>query len=234
LAKLAGELLIDGKAPDPELIKNWQPSLVRFQDRRPVTAKLTPDGHFSFDQLDEGDYNLFMNYAPSDQYLKSISLNGALLDGGRIHLAKGESAEVVANMATDGASGVMTPGPTTPPIDPYEDVCVDFGVGGVGPVLLIPDQLPPDNSGIIMSEHLLPVVPPGRYRALAAGNFDLWMRGMLFRRNDLLENHDFVEKLAALGEPVEIAPKQRFDIVAPDRTADVQRIMAEMGIMREK
>lgn len=233
-AKLAGELLIDGKAPDPELIKNWQPSLVRFQDRMPLTAKLRPDGHFSFDQLAEGDYNLFMSYAPSDRYLKSISLNGKLLDGGRIHLAKGESAVVVADMATDGASGVMTPGQTTPPIDPYEDVCVEFGVGGVGPVLLIPDPLPPDNSGIIMTEHLVPVVPPGRYRALAAGNFDLWMRGMLFRRNDLLEDHDFVERLAALGDPVVITPKERLNIVAPDRTADVQRVMAEMGIKREK
>ena len=233
-AKLAGELLIDGKAPDPELIKNWQPSLVRFQDRRPVSAKLTPDGHFAFDKLDEGDYNLFMNYAPSDQYLKSISLNGKLLDGGRIHLAKGESAEVVADMATDGASGVMTPGPTIPPIDPYEDVCVEFGVGGVGPVLLIPDPLPPDNSGIILTEHLVPVVPPGRYRALAAGNFDLWMRGMLFRRNVLLEDHDFVERLAALGDPAVVTPKERLNIVAPDRTADVQRIMAEMGITREQ
>jgi hypothetical protein len=100
--------------------------------------------------------------------------------------------------------------------------------------LLIPDPLPPDNSGIIMSEHLLPVVPPGRYRALAAGNFDLWMRGMLFRRNVLLEDHDFVERLAALGDPVVITPKERLDIVAPDRTADVQKIMAEMGITREK
>jgi hypothetical protein len=237
LAKLTGEVLLDGKALDPTKKWNWTPTLAKqFRNQAPATAPPSLDGHFSMDSLDDGEYR-FDGFWP-EYYIQSISLDSKPIEGRTFELHFDQSVHLTVRLATDGASGWLNSEPADPPVDPYRDFCRSFE-GGATIRMLIPDPLPSDNSGILhgfysaAGKQMIQSVPPGRYRFVAAENFSLSHR---FRRgtgNDLFQNHEFMMKLAALGRPVEIAPKQSFDLTAPVVTEGLQRLLAELGVPAE-
>jgi hypothetical protein len=125
--------------------------------------------------------------------------------------------------------------PLDPPVDPYWDQCLYSGPAGEAGGTLIPDPLPADNSGIPQAAsygvggHYFVAVPPGRYRIVALESYTFRLGGYNF-----FQDHEFMLKLAALGRPVEIAPKQSFDLTAPVVTEAVQRLLAEMGVPVER
>ena len=210
--------------------------------RDPLTeAKLESNGHYFFKYLNARDYAFHVDNLFTDNYVKSILLDGKPMEGARIRLSPGQSAHLVAYMATDGASGTIVPGPTDPPVDEYEDQC-RFVNGRPTRILMIPDLLPSDDSGILIgftltnSENLpdgkyhFSAVPPGNYHILA---LDLLGRfgGLVVGADDVaFESHDALVKLAALGKPVEVKSNQHFEWVAPVVTEQMMKLKAELGL----
>jgi hypothetical protein len=238
LARLTGEILLDGRKPDVESLKKWNLTsrLVKeFRNQAPATVPISVDGRFSIDSLDEGDYSLSINGLWEADYVQAVSVGGKPMEGRRIHLGFGQSVHVVVKLATDGASGMLRSEPLDPPVDPYWDQCLYSGPAGEAGGTLIPDPLPADNSGIPQAAsygvggHYFVAVPPGRYRIVALESYTFRLGGYNF-----FQDHEFMLKLAALGRPVEIAPKQSFDLTAPVVTEAVQRLLAEMGVPVER
>jgi protocatechuate 3,4-dioxygenase beta subunit len=204
-------------------------------------AKLDSSGHFSFRYLNARDYSFHVDNYFTDNYVKSILLDGKPIEGTRIRLNPNQSAHLVAYMATDGASGTIVPGPTDPHVDEYEDQC-RFVNGRPMRILMIPDLLPSDDSGILVgftqtdSENMpdgkyhFSAVPPGNYHILA---LDILGRlgGLVPGADDVVfESHNALVKLAALGKPVEVKSNQHFEWVAPVVTEQMMRLKAELGL----
>jgi hypothetical protein len=106
-------------------------------------------------------------------------------------------------------------------------------------ILMIPDPLPADDSGIFADEPAahgdgntvgyFDSIPPGKYRVVAADNVGFPMARQ-WGQTPAAASHDFLVKLAALGAPVEVVAGQQFDFTAPFLTEQAQRLMAEMGL----
>jgi hypothetical protein len=237
LAYLTGQILLDGNAPEAERLKKWSwvPSLAKeFRNQAPATASLSLDGHFSMDSLDEGDYNFFINNFWPEYYIQSILVDGKVFEGKRFHLGFGQSAHVIVNLASDGASGVLRNAPGDPPMDPYRDLCQYFREPSTRTVL-IPDPLPAGDPGVLEGsyssdgEEHLAGVPPGRYRMVAFENFKFSNEFDLRHSPGLFHNREFLEKLGQLGQAMEITPKQQFRWTGPVVTEGIQRLLAEIG-----
>jgi DNA-binding transcriptional LysR family regulator len=240
LARLTGEIRLDGNLIDPEHMKNgatadrWIPNLAKkFRNQPPVLASVSSDGHFSMEQLDEGEYDFRIGYLWPEYYIQSVAIDGQPIEGRRVHMRLGQSSHMVVNLATDGASGYLANEPVSPPIDPYHDLCEPMQAGGIRR-LFLPDPLPADNSGIeegsydAASTQRFPALPPGRYRILAVENRPELLGP--FASGTPFEDHEFMVRLAALGRPVVIAPRQHFDLTAPVVTESFQHLLAEMGM----
>ncbi len=229
LPTLDGEVLIDGKVPEPEH-QVGTPSLSGESTSVEVSsAKLDSKGHFTFKSLDVED-NLFSlgMYQPR-YYIQFIELDGKRIDGQHIQLHYGQSAHLVVRLATDGASGTLTADPSQPPVDPYPNRSSPL-------VLMIPDPLPEDNTGILTGAYStdgaarFSQVPPGHYRILAADNLVLPGEGFMRPSGTVyLSRHDDLVKLAALGMPVEVSANQHFNWSAPIVTEQMRRMLAEEG-----
>ena len=109
-------------------------------------------------------------------------------------------------------------------------------------VMMIPDMLPADNSGILVGGIQMNGqnvwdgvfhyngVPPGRYHLLALDLLD-HIQGRLMGADDpIFENHDTLVKLGVLGKAVEVHSKQHFEWVAPVVTEQMMRLKAELGL----
>jgi protocatechuate 3,4-dioxygenase beta subunit len=235
LPTLDGEVVIDGKEPDAEHPAGNPVMSGELAREGVITAKLDSHGHFSFPTLDVRDYRISLDKYQPQYYVQSILLDGKSVVGRTIQLHFGQHGHLVIQLATDGATGTLTRLPGQPSVDPYRDLCRYFGSGS-SLVLMIPDPLPADNSGIIegteSTDGLARVseVPPGHYRVLAAD--DLVLPGNRFFRppgSVFLSSHDDLVKLGALGMPVEINPHQHFEFNAPVVTAQMRRMLAEEG-----
>jgi hypothetical protein len=240
LPEITGEILIDGKAPAAEMSRRWSgwtPSMSKIEHfERPATAKLDDHGHFSFSLLDAEDYNFFPNNFWPDYYVQTVLLDGNPIVGSPIPLHFGESAQLTVRVATDGASGTIRNRPSQPPVDPYRDLCQNFGGSSSAVRLMIPDPLPDDDSGIIEGryrtddESSVNGVPPGHYRIVATANLAMAGQFHVGHRIPLYSNHEFLVRLAALGEPVEVKANEKGDWMAPLVTEQMQQLMSEMGL----
>ena len=235
LPALDGELLIDGKEPDAKnSVEN--PTLAEgYASEGGRTAILDEHGHFSFDWLDVRPYEYRLTTYEPKLYLQSMLLDGKPVDGRHIQLQFGQKSHLVVRLATDGASGGLTPSPVQPPTDPYRDLCRYFG-GQSTLVLMIPDPLPEDNSGILEGGSTpdhdadFSQVPPGRYRVVAMDDAVLPGRGFVMPRGSVyLSKHDDLVKLSALGLPVEVEARRSFHWSVPVVTEQMRRILAEEG-----
>ncbi|MGB7546429.1 MAG: carboxypeptidase-like regulatory domain-containing protein [Terracidiphilus sp.] len=220
------------------------------------------NGSFHFDSVDPGIYRLFTEGGESlysaygakgpgleglpivlsgGQHLKGISLaayaNVPLFGP----VSNGQSAHLVIHMATDGASGKLTVGLSEFANDPYVDQCQNLGV--IPMLVMIPDPLPADNSGILFGysstnrdnrltgEAGFTAVPPGHYRILSVELMERRSGGNLILGDEVLPNsHSALVRLAMFGRPVEVSSKQYFDWVAPLVTEKLMRLKAEMGL----
>jgi len=247
LSSLDGEVVIDGKSAEGDgsmidlaLLERTSMFEVPSSDPRTET-KLDKKGHFSFKYLNARDYGFHLYHYFTNDYVKTILLDGKPLDSTRIRLGSGQSAHLVVQVATDGAAGTIMPGLSQPPVDEFEDQCQFFS-GRPMKILMIPDALPADDSGILIGnvqtndENIkdgklhFSAVPPGHYHILALDLLDR-IGGRLMGADDVLfENHDALMKLAAFGKPVEVKSKQDFEWVAPVVTEQMMRIKAEMGL----
>jgi len=233
LPSLDGELLLDGKPPDAEnRIDNLTLS-GDYSETENATAKLDGDGHFSFKTLDVWKYRIALERYDSPYYVQSIELDGKPVVGEHIQLQYGQSAHLVVRLATDGASGTIVPTASQPPIDSYRDLCRHFG-GFVPQILMIPEPLPADNTGIVQGtyttdgEDRFRQVPPGNYRILAVDGVVMPRQGFIMPYGTIyLSNHDDLVKLAALGTLVEVSAKQDFNWSAPIVTEQMRRMRAE-------
>lgn len=248
MSTLDGEIIIDGNKPKYES-RSFDLALIEWSGKvenpRIENARLDilPDdnGHFSFKYLNARDYGFHLANILNNEYVKSIALDGEPINGRRIALRPGQSAHLVVHMATDGASGTMVPGPTQPSVDEYEDDC-RYNGGRPMIIMMIPDALPADASGILVGYYQtdsnnLPDgiahfsgVPPGHYHIVALDLLDQ-VHGLLMGANDaVFESHDGLLKLGAFGAPVEVISNQHFEWVAPVVTEQMMRLKAEMGL----
>lgn len=247
LSTLEGKILIDEKMPSGDL-RSLDPALLmptamfEWPGRDTQTeAQLDSQGHFTFKNLQARDYGFHIFGLWGDNYVKSMQLDGKPVNGTRIRLGSGQSAHLVVHLASDGASGTVTPGPTQIPIDEYEDDCRNWG-GRPLMVMMIPDVLPADNSGILVGGFQTNGqnvwdgvfhyhgVPPGRYHLLALDLLD-HIQGRLMGAGDaVFENHYALVKLGLLGKAVEVDAKQHFEWVAPVVTEQMMRLKAELGL----
>jgi hypothetical protein len=245
---LEGEVLVDGKTPKGEGLK-FVPVLfersVRLEwldGKEGVKGQLDVDGKFSLKNLKLEDYSFGQEDFQSSYYVKSLTLDGKLLDGMRILLHPRRTAHLIVQLAADGASGTLAVGPNPLPNDPYVDQCQNLG--GVPILLMIPDPLPADNSGILArysssngdgnptGEAGFTAVPPGRYHILALELMERKSGGILISADEVLPtSHDALVKLAALGKPVEVGSMRRFAWVAPLLTEQMFRLKAELGLL---
>ncbi|MGB7546430.1 MAG: carboxypeptidase-like regulatory domain-containing protein [Terracidiphilus sp.] len=235
LPKLDGEVLMDGGEPDAKSQIGSLTLSGEYTGTKDATAKLDSHRHFSFKTLDVWNYLVDLNRYEPHYYVQSIELDGKPEEGRHIQLHYGQSAHLVVRLATDGASGTLTAAPSQPPIDSYRDLCQNFG-GGYALILMIPDPLPADNTGIITGTYStdgmarVSQVPPGHYRILAADN--LVLPGKRFMRPPgtvYLSRHDDLVKLAALGMPVEVSANQHFNWSVPTVTEQMRKMLAEEG-----
>jgi hypothetical protein len=238
LPALDGEVLIDGKEPDSEHeVEDPTLSEENAGEGR-HTAKLDNHGHFSFTNLDVRPYEYTLNKYEPHYYLQSILLDGKPIDGQHIQLHFGQSLHLVVRLATDGASGTLTTAPSNPPIDSYRDLCQMFS-GVFTTILMIPDPLPADNTGIIEGtystdgEAFVSQVPPGHYRLVAADNLVLPGEGgegtVMLYGTVLLSKHDDLVRIGALGKPVEVGANQHFNWSVPVVTEQMRRMLKDEG-----
>jgi hypothetical protein len=248
LPTLDGEALVDGHPAEQN--RRFMPA---------VTGPLTPggsqntpqldqDGRFSFGSVNAGEYGVnlpqYFSFTRGDHYyVKSVLLNGQPIDGRHFQLKLGESGHLTINYASDGATGALRVGNENPPVDSYRDDCAGLTASGIT-LFMIPDPLPADNSGIIdvrpydtgdTRRRDVSEVPPGKYHVLAVENFSLpWRRVndmLIGSQLAILSSHAELVRLGALGEAVEVRPSQSFDFTLPVVTAQMRRLMAEMGMI---
>jgi hypothetical protein len=144
----------------------------------------------------------------------------------------------VIHLKVGAVQGKVTVGPGGPPVDPYRDLCKSLSSGGSSRVvLMIPDPLPADDSGVLgdsLAAHgdgadavYFRLVPPGKYRVVAVDNVGI-PTGRAWGQTAAATSHEFLVKLAALGNPVEVVAGQEFEFTALFLTEQAQRLMAEM------
>jgi protocatechuate 3,4-dioxygenase beta subunit len=237
---LDGEFVVDGKLP-----QGWDSPAVRlFWNTSNTVAKADAKGHFSFPPLDAFEYRFSTSAFPLDGfgpvYVESATLDGKPLTGQHFELHIGQKAHLVIHLKVGSSSGTIKIGPGGPLVDPYRDLCKSLSSGGSSTVvLMIPDPLPPDDSGIVadsLSAHgngavsaYFSAVRPGKYHAVAVDNVGI-PSAHTWAQSRAAMSHDFLVRLAALGKPLEVVAGQEFESTAPLLTEQAQRLMAEMGL----
>jgi hypothetical protein len=237
---LDGEFVVDGKLP-----QGWDsPAITLFWNTSNKIVKADAHGHFSFPPLDAYEYRFSASAFPLDGfgpvYVESATLDGKLLTGRHFELHIGQKAHLVIHLKVSATNGKINIGPGAPPVDPYQDDCRSFSSGGSSTVILmIPDPLPADDSGIFADSPAahgvgadagyFSSVPPGKYRVVAVDNVGI-PSARMWGETAAAASHDFLVKLAALGKPVEVVAGQEFEFTAPYLTEQSQRLMAEMGL----
>ena len=238
-ANVVGVLLIDGKPPQESKQasgrvnwSSWIPELVKPNtSERPISARIDSSGHFTMEASGGVHYQLIMNNFWPDFYVKSVTVAGVESADSAVQLTPGQTVQMVINVATDSASGTVQAIATMPPVDPYRDLCRNFGGSGMM-TLLLHDGGSAGGigylTGYVRSSQAgsFNGVRPGNYRAVATESFALHS---VMRSNPLLSNQHFLAKLWSLGTPVELAPGQKFDVNAPDVTSEIQNILVSIS-----
>ena len=238
-ANVLGTLLIDGKplqeskqASGRVNWSSWTPELVKPNASvRPISARIDSGGHFTMEAAGNVQYQLLMDNFWPDFYVKSVTVAGVASVDSAVQLTHGETVQMVINIATDSASGVVQAIASMPPVDSYRDLCHYFG-GSERLTLLLHKRGKTEGigykTGHMRSDHAATFngVAPGSYRAVTAEAFALQS---FMRSNPLLNNQRFLAQLWSLGKPVELASRQRFNVDVPDLTAEVQSILVSIS-----
>ena len=249
LPSVAGTLHVEHL---PESWKNFQVStwtvlLVPSEYRAPSSARVSADGTFSIDPEDEGDYEVQLSpYGLPAFYIQSVRLDGREITGRYFHLQPNQSArlEVVVSGDSGQVYATVTPDPSLPLAEPsVTETCGSRNWPQLH-LLLLPDPLRTADPTLSLPRFYLggptdidrPILqalplPPGRYRAVAAEH----LPPQYPRFGGLPEpSPETGAKLwaavAQLGTPVTVRAGEKVEITLPDKTIDVARLAAKLGL----
>jgi hypothetical protein len=225
-------------------------TLVPRTRQAPFSAKLSSDGTFSIDPEDPGEYEVELNHS-GQLYVRSIRLNGHPVEGRYFRLSANAPAKLEVEVRGDGGklNFSVTPDASLPAPEPSRnEVCFKTPPTSWPNVeiILLPEPLfAADQEGTssvekrifqahgVHDDHRtwpqLTGVPPGHYRAIAGEHISSW--AFRSNRSDLNEEERRRwEALAALGQPITVEAGSAQEITLPDRTVEVARLAAMMGL----
>ena len=213
----------------------------------PFSSRLAADGSFSIGPENVGEYEV---YLPSSYplYIRSVRLNGHEIRARHFHLASAPAAHLEIEVSGDSGqlNATVAPDPSLPLAEPPIWETCQKQVWPEYQLILFPDPLfsaQSDNvgsaepvvllgSGVWNADYTrlqVRAVPPGQYRALAAEH--LTPSFVLGRWNDLSDDERKLwTALAVLGQPVTVLAGTKMEIVLPDKTIDVVRAAARLGV----
>lgn len=224
--------------------------LVPRTDQAPSSAQLSSDETFSVGPEDAGDYEVRLRFDFNQLYIRSIRFNGHPISGRYLRLRPNEPAQLEIEISGNGGQLNFTvlPDSSLPrPEPPVTEVCRSLPVRALQgmQVILLPDPLFTDGSNPASSlEKLIfratPVgdgdrtwlqignLPPGKYRAIAAENLSAVSFANL---HDISrDERALLESLAGLAQPLIVEPNSTQKIALPDKTIDLARLAAKMGL----
>lgn len=251
LPSVAGTLRVEHL---PETWKNfhvstWTVLLVPREYRAPFSAKVSDDGTFSIDPEDVGDYEVqIAGYGgmPPPFYIQSMRLDGREITGRYFHLLPSQSAhlEVVLSGDSGQVYSTVTPDPSSPLAEPPVSETCGNQNWPQPQLLLLPDL--PDASDTTFSFRRFylgsPVgdadrptlqalqLPPGRYRAVAAEHLASQYQNFALPGVSPETKDNLWIAIAELGESVTVRPGEKVEIALPDKTVDVARLAAKVGL----
>jgi hypothetical protein len=224
----------------------------------PPGAMLHADGSFVIDPVDIGDYEVQMQTL-GQLHLVSVRVNGRETLGRYFHLLSGESVSMEVEVSFDASklhigqvtAHVVQDGSLPMPEPSVPETCGPYAWQQYSLVLLPDPQFAPliignglDSASlagprqfaIMWGDRADPKfqisVPPGHYRALAAQTTGIVGSPFAFGRAG--EPTDSYQRLwnalAELGEPVRVQTGDSIEISLPDRSVDVERVAAKLGV----
>jgi len=251
---------VTGQVHFTDLPESWQKTfnkttvwirLVPQTDQPPSSAQLSSDESFRVGPVDAGEYEVGLQWDFNQQlYIRSIRLNGQPVEGRDIRLRPNQPAhlEIEINGKGNQLNFSVLPDASLPAPEPHlTEVCrsVSFSALEGMEVILLPDPLFTDGSNPASSIEKnvfratrvsdgdrtwlqIRNVPPGKYRAIAAEHlFSVSFSGP----NDISsEGRALMEALQMQGQPVTVEPNSTQEIAIPDKTIDVARLAAKMGL----
>jgi hypothetical protein len=221
--------------------------LVPRVHERPSGAKLASDGRFTIEAEDPGEYEVQIQQLSAPLYIRSVRLNGREVKGRYLRLQPNQTASlevfVSGNSARFNAS--VEPDPSLPKPEP--SVAENCGVSAWPDyqLVLIPDPLPseegegkaPVQPRVFFGQRagnadnptlMIWTLPPGHYRALVAEH--LWSPFGPPTNLSQAAQQRLWSALEALGQPVTVEPGSKLDMVLQDKTVDVARVAASLGV----
>ena len=192
-------------------------------------AKVNVDGQFSFEGLDEGNYELVLGQTRAPLYLKSVILDDKELVGTQIALWSGKASRLTIMVRKDSGTVDTTLLQVEPVPEPKGDQACRVPVDRRPQVFLIPDDAAPDWSRVLYgwptSEGFVRTdgIPPGRYRVIATDNLHL------DRLTTQQSNQRFIQALASLGRVVEVAANQKIQLSVPSSTVEIQKLLEKFS-----
>jgi hypothetical protein len=225
--------------------------LVPRTDQPPLSAQLSSDETFQLGPEDAGEYEVGLQWDFNRQlYIRSIRLNGQPIEGRYLRLRPDERAHLEIEISGQGNEvkfSVLSDASLPTPEPHLTEVCRSSPTSssdGVE-VILLPDPLLTDGSNSASSieknvfwaarvsdgdRMWLDVrnVQPGQYRAIAAEHLSSGLFAKLQEVSS--EGRALLEALAGLGQPLTVEPNSTQEIALPDKTIDVERLAAKLGL----
>ena len=237
---LDSHVSLTGEVHFEDVPKEWKGFQIRVPDvlslsvedaMCPYQVQLTPQGKLDFAHFEAGTYHVDLGLQGQPLYVKLMLLDGQPVTQQRITVKPGQPAKldvVVSGKVGEVELEVLR---NRLPAEDYrygEPCQANMPVGPYA--FLIPDPAPPDGSGLLVGEstdqgYLRVIgVPPGRYRAVAGENFNLF--GMLSREDAAWKDQSFLRAVAAFGQPLEVSADQTVRLRLHSSTAEIQDTLA--------
>ena len=203
---------------------------------------------------DVGEYEVGLQWDFNHQlYIRSIRLNGQLIDGRYLRLGPNESAHLEIDISGSGnqLNFSVRPDASLPAPEPHlTEVCRSVPISALEgmEVILLPDPMFTDgaNPASSIEKHIFRAtrvsdgnrtflqirnVLPGKYRVIAAEHLS---SDSFAKSQDISsEERALLKALAQLGQPLTVEPNSTQEIALPDKTVDVARLAAKMGLPLE-
>lgn len=251
---------VTGQVHFTDLPESWQKTfnkttvwirLVPRTDQPPSSAQVSSDESFRVGPVDAGEYEVGLQWDFNKQiYIRSIRLNGQPIEGRYLRLRPNEPVNLEMEISGSGnqVNFSVLPDASLPPPEPHlTEVCRSLPISALEgmEVILLPDPLFTDGSNPATSigknvfratrvsdggRTWLQIrnVPPGKYRAIAAEHLS---SDSFAKFQDISsEGRALLKALAELGLPLTVEPNSTQEISLPDRTIDVARLAAKMGL----
>lgn len=218
----------------------------------PFSSKLSAEGAFSIGPEDVGDYEVDLGLR-APLFLQSVRLDGREIKDRYIHLSAESSPKLEIEVSSDSGQATVriVPDPSLPIPEPSTPETCRKEAWPEYEVVLFPEPFfvqptpgqPPEAQVVHFPRllrsrrtsddatmQLLEGVPPGRYRALALQGPGL--TSSFFLRGEDYSGLDVKmwNALASLAQPVTVQAGDKLELSLPDKTVEVDRIAAKLGL----